>query len=138
MKLWLTRDGNVLHPADTESLVQFAKIPFDKALQAEMKQPRNPRYHRWFFKICSRISEGVGSDAETIANVFKHATGHVTIVKTKSYGDVMFPKSISFAKMDDIKFHEFVERCIACAYTEWGIPPESLADLLAPQESQKR
>lgn len=137
MKLWCVRSGNALHPVDDESLIAFAKIPFGKPLQVEAKQPRNPRYHRWFFKICSRIADGIGSDAETIANVFKHATGHVTIVKTKSYGDVMIPKSIAFSQLDDLSFHDFVEKCIACAYTEWRIDPKDLADLLEPKAEKR-
>lgn len=137
-EVWLRRVGDGLFPDGDASICEFAKIPFGKPLRAEVKQPRNPRYHRWFFAICNRIAGGVGSDAETIANVFKHATGHVDIIKTKSYGEISVPKSISFAKLDDISFHEFVEKCIQVAYNEFGIDPADLADLLAPQEAQKR
>lgn len=137
-ELFVRRVGAALWPDGDESVVEFNKIPFGKSLKAEVKQPRNPRYHRWFFAICGRIAGGIGSDAETVANVFKFATGHVEVVKTKTYGDVRIPKSISFAKMDDISFHEFVEKCIQCAYQEWQIDPADLADLLAPQETQRR
>lgn len=137
-ELWVRRVGEALWADGNESIAEFARIPFGKALKAEVKLPRNPRYHRWFFSICHRIAGGIGSDAETVANVFKFATGHVETIKTKSYGEVKIPKSISFAKMDDLAFHEFVEKCIATAYTEWRIDPADLADLLAPQEAQKR
>lgn len=137
-ELYLKRVGMALWPDGDASVCEFAKIPFGKSLKAEVKQPRNPRYHRWFFAICHRIAGGVGSDAETVANVFKYATGHVEIVKTKTYGEIKIPKSISFAQLDDLAFHEFVEKCIACAYQEWRIDPADLADLLVPQEAQKR
>ncbi len=136
--LWVRRVGEGLWADGNESVAEFAKIPFGKPLKAEVKQPRNPRYHRWFFAICARIAGGIGSDAETVANVFKFATGHVDTIKTKTYGEVRIPKSISFAKMDDLLFHEFVEKCIATAYTEWHIDPADLADLLTPQESHAR
>lgn len=134
-ELYLKRVGMALWPEGDDSIAAFSKIPFGKSLKAEVKQPRNPRYHRWFFAICSRIAGGIGSDAETVANVFKFATGHVEIIKTKSYGEVKIPKSISFAQLDDLAFHEFVEKCIQTAYTEWQIDPADLADLLAPQEA---
>lgn len=127
-----------LWPEGDDSIAAFSKIPFGKSLKAEVKQPRNPRYHRWFFAICSRIAGGIGSDAETVANVFKFATGHVDIVRTKTYGEIRIPKSISFAQLDDLAFHEFVEKCIQCAYDEWKIDPADLADLLVPCESQSR
>lgn len=135
--LFVKRVGNALHADGDESLGVLAGLPFGKSFRADIKLPRNARYHRWYFAICNRIANGVGSDAETIANIFKYATGHVEVVKTKSYGEVRIPKSISFAKMDDISFRVFVEKCIQCAYEQWQIDPADLADLLAPMEGQK-
>lgn len=135
--LFVQRVGNTLVADGDESIAAFAKIPFGKPLRCEVKQPRNIGFHRLYFSMCQRIGNGVGLDAENISDLFKLATGHVTIIKTKG-GTVRLPKSIAFANLDNIAFREFVERCIQCAYDEWGIDPASLADLLAPQESQAR
>lgn len=135
--LFLRRVGNSLYPEGDESICEMELLPFDKTFKAELRQPRNPRFHRLFFALCHRIASGVGSDAETIASVFKFATGHVEVVKTKSYGDVKVAKSISFAKLDDIKFREFFNRCIQVAFEEWGLESNAFADLLDPKTEQR-
>jgi len=136
-ELFLKRVGMALWPDGDASVCEFAKLPFGKALKAEVKQPRNPAFHRLYFALCHRIAGGIGSDAETISNVFKFATGHTDSIKTKSYGEVKIPKSISFSKMDGTQFREFFDRCIAVAFTEWGLDAEAFADLLDQKTEQR-
>lgn len=129
-EVWLRRVGDSLFPDGDASICEFAKIPFGKPLRAEVKQPRNPAFHRLYFALCHRIAGGIGSDAETISNVFKFATDHIDIVKTKSYGEVKITKSISFAKMDNGQFRDFFDRCVSVAFTEWGLDATAFSDLL--------
>lgn len=136
-ELWVRRVGEALWADGNESIAEFAKLPFGKGLRAEIKQPRNPAFHRLYFALCHRIAGGIGSDAETISNVFKFATGHVDTIKTKSYGEVKIPKSISFAKMDGTQFREFFDRCIAVAFSEWGLDAEAFSDLLDQKTEQR-
>lgn len=138
MDLWLKRVGNALYADGDDSACEFSKIPFGKTLRAEIKQPRNPAFHRLYFALCHRIASGIGSDAETISNIFKFATGHVDTIKTKSYGQVEIPKSISFSKMDNGQFSSFFEKCVVVCYEEWKIDPAQLEDLLVPEAQQKR
>lgn len=136
--LYLKRVGFYLVPDGEESVSALAMLPFNKSFKAEVKQPRNPAFHRLFFAICKRIGDGVGHDAEQIATVFKLATGHYDTIKSKRHGELKIPKSISFAQMDQTSFSEFFEKCVLICYDEWGIPADALADLLAPQEVQLR
>ncbi len=135
--LFLVKSGNALHPADDASICEFARLPFAKPLKCEVKQPRNPQFHRLFFALCSRIASGVGRDAEEIATVFKFATGHVDQIHSKTYGYIKIPKSISFAKLDDTGFRKFFDECVLVATAEWGIPAESLSDLLDPKTEKR-
>jgi len=112
-------------------------LPFNKSLRIEVRQPRNPAFHRLFFALCKRIGDGIGKDTEQIATVFKYATGHYDAFKTKTYGEVKVPRSISFAKLDETAFRVFFDRCVEVALTEWGIDAASLADLLDPKTEMR-
>lgn len=135
--LYLRRVGNVLHPDGDESIGELLKLPFGKAMKCEVKQQRNSAFHRLYFALCHRIAEGIGSNSEAISTTFKYATGHYETVKTKSYGEVKIPLSISFAKCDNTQFREFFDKCIAVAFTEWGLEPEAFSDLLDPKTEKR-
>jgi hypothetical protein len=131
--LFLKRVGFYLVPDGDESVSALSSLPFGKSLKAEVKQPRNPAFHRLYFALCKRIADGVGRDAEEISTVFKFATGHVDQIHSKTYGYIKIPKSISFAKLDETAFREFFNACVAVALDEWGIEPEALSDLIDPK-----
>lgn len=135
MEFWAEKLAGALHPADDESWNEFAKVPTGKPLHVEVKQPRNGAHHRLFWALCARIGEARGVPSETVSDVLKIATGHCTIVRSKSYGELRLPKSISFAAMDQTTFREFFERCVVVIYEEWKIEPELVADLLLPPET---
>ena len=135
-EFWAERIAGALRPVDQESLDEFSKLPVGKPLHVEVKQPRNAAHHRLFWALCARIADARGVTAENIADVLKIATGHFTLVRTKSYGEIHIPKSISFAAMDQTEFRMFFERCVLVLYEEWKIEPASVADLLVPQERQ--
>ena len=128
--IYLRRVGNALAPDGDESISAFSALPFAKLLKCKVWQPRNIRAHRLFFAVCRRIGDGIGRDEEQIATVFKLAAGHYETIHSKSYGEIRVPKSIAFDKMDETKFSEFMQKCFEVALQEWGIPPESLADLI--------
>lgn len=128
--LYVRRIGNALFPDGEESICQIAKIPMGKILKAEVKQPRNGAHHRLYFALCNRIADGIGSEADSVSTVFKMATNHVDTIRTKSYGDVKVPRSISFAKMDQTAFREFFDLCVKTAFEQWGLEPQAFADLL--------
>lgn len=134
---WAIRVGNVLVPDGTESIAAFAKLPFGKPMKVEVKQPRNLQHHKLFWALCQRIADGIGSTAENVSDVLKIGSGHFSLVRTKTYGDLKLPKSIAFNNMDQTEFHAFFERCVQTIYSEWAIDPASVADLLTPEEVQK-
>lgn len=129
--LWLKRVGMALVPDGDESIAAFSKLPFNKSLHAEVKQPRNVQHHRLFWAIVHRVAEGIGAEPQNVTDVLKIATGHCTIVKTKTHGTLSLPKSISFAKMDQNQFREFFDKCLIVIFQEWGIDESAFADLIA-------
>lgn len=128
---------NVLVPDGDESHAEFERVPRGRILRVDVTQPRNLQHHKLFWSMCARIGQGVGQEAEWVERAFKVETGHFDLYE---YGgrESLVLRSIAFSAMDQIAFRTFFERCVEIAYAKWRIPPESLADLLAPQEVQKR
>lgn len=129
-----------LVPISVEDDAQLAKLPYDKDLFVSVRKPRNAQHHRLFWAVCNRMGEALHVNPDNIAALWKLATGHYEIVRTKSFGDVKIPKSISFAAMDQTAFKEFFDRGVLMLYEEWGIArPEVLAavsDILEPTETR--
>jgi hypothetical protein len=127
------RVGNSLHPSGDESIAAFSEIPFGKMVEVEVRSRRNIRFLNLYWAMCARIATSTGANsltAETVSDLFKICTGHCTLIRSKSQGEIKIPKSISFAKLDDIAFGVFFKKCVVVAFEEWKIPPEALNDLL--------
>jgi hypothetical protein len=137
MRFWAVRRGKGLEPYGDESLAEFANLPFDKPLQVDAVQPRNSAHHRLFWALCARVGRGIGKDAEWVERAFKVETGHYDIYRYGGRENLVL-RSIAFGKMDQIAFREFFEKCIEIMYRVWKIDPASVADLLVPNEDQKR
>jgi len=138
MKFWAIRQGDALVPADTESAAEFADLPRERQMQVEAKVPRNPRFHRLFFKLCQRIGAGIGQTTEWVERAFKVETGNFEVFR---YGgkDHFVLGSIAFHNMDDVAFNAFFNQCCQIMYERWGIDPASVADLLLRgEEDMKR
>lgn len=135
---WAIREGMTLRPYGAESASLFARTPFSKVVRVEVKEPRNAKFHRKYWLLCARIGDAVGVDSENISDLLKIETGHCTIVKSKTYGELRLPRSISYAAMDNAAFSIFFERCVQVICDTWGIAkPDVLAaveDLLVPTE----
>lgn len=137
MIIWLKRVGNTLVPDGDDSGAEFAKLPFAKVLQAEVKHPRNVAHHRLYWALVHRIAAAIGAEPENVSDLLKIETGHCTIIRSKKYGEIRLPQSISFAKMDQSQFHDFFEACVRIIYENWGIARsdilDAVSDLLAPK-----
>lgn len=133
MKFFARKIGNVMRPADTESLDAFEKLPGgDKVFMCEATMPRNVKHHRLFWKLCARIGKGIGQEADWVERAFKIETGHFDLYE---YGgkEHLVLRPLTFAKVDQIEFATFFEACVQIAYGKWHVPPESINDLLLPQ-----
>lgn len=138
VQLWAIRVGNALQPDGVESAAELARIPYGKAVFVEAKSPRNGGHHRLFWVLCSRIGSSIGQPSEVVSDILKVSTGHCHTIKRKNGEWQRFPKSISFAAMDQSEFSKFFEDCVRVIYEEFQIArPEIMAaigDLLTPQE----
>ena len=120
-----------LVPADADAETLMRSVKHDEAVMIEVKRPRNLRHHRLFWALMNMIWENQEhyKSPQEVCAAFKLAVGHVDIIKTKR-GTVAIPKSISFAKMDQVEFNQFFERALEFAVTE-VIPGLGKEDLRA-------
>lgn len=134
MKLWFRRVGHGLFPDGDEALSEFEKLPIDKPLEADLKQAKNPRFRRLYWVLCTRIGIGIGQSRKWVSDAFKVEAELYTIFK---YGGRTHIVLGSTSDMDEPAFKEYFERCVQIAYSRWDVDPASVADILAPEESQK-
>lgn len=126
-EFWAVRKGDALYPAEAESAVVFSRLPLGKALKIDAKQQRNGNHHRLFWVFCTRIANALGIEAEAVSDHLKVETGHCYTIKTRK-GWVKYPKSISYAKMDQTEFGNFFDRCIVLVCEEWGMQRADVLD----------
>lgn len=107
-----------LHPADPAAEEICSRLKQGDALRVKTAKPRNPRFHALFWALMTKLHENLPDDkreryptVELLASWFKVATGHCDSFILEGKGTVYVPKSISFAKCDDVEFSQFFDRC---------------------------
>lgn len=101
-------------PFNEEASDYFAGIKLGEVCELKPTKVRNGKYHRLFFVMIKLISDNSTPHISTKAAMHfaKLATGTGEVV-TDSKGEKHFiPGSISFAKMDQAAFEEFVKTAI--------------------------
>lgn len=101
-------------PFNDEAQDYFAGIRLGEIVELKATKVRNGKYHRLFFAILKLISENSNPHISPKAALHfaKLATGTGEVV-TDSRGEKHFvPDSISFAKMDQAGFENFVGKAI--------------------------
>jgi hypothetical protein len=133
-KLALTRKGQVFVPATRAAQIEADKIKPGVPLMGDVAARRNPQFHRLYWAFCTYVAEALNSGPgdiewtqEMVSNRLKLATGRAEIVAIpaalqRHYGvpHAVMPASISFAKMDETEFGQFVDRSITYILTEFG------------------
>jgi hypothetical protein len=131
-KTLMLRTLSGLQPTDDMGREALRGIKVGEHVAVEVTRPRNIRHHRLYWQLCQSIAEAVGAKAESVSDVIKVRTGHVTVVKTAS-GLMEFPRSISFAKMDQAGFSAFFDdacRVVCSEFIPHMKPSELRNDIL--------
>lgn len=127
-RLWVKRVGNALYADGDESLAAMELLPFEKPIQADLKQPVSAKFKRLYFGICSRIGKGIGKDTDWVSEALKVETERYQVFR---YGGKSHVVLASISKMDAPTFKAYFEDALQVVYGRWNIPPESIADILA-------
>ncbi len=117
IKKALINNITVLIPVDDTGIDVVKKIKYEDLYQCEVKKPRNYKFLRKFMALV-KTAHANQSKYDTIEDVkveFKLRTGHFKEHITSKGVLIYVPKSISFAKMDEIAFSDFYDKCIDIA-----------------------
>lgn len=100
-------------PTDDASEAALKSAKLGECVEIKLKRPRNLQMHRLFWKLMQTVYENQEHyrSADEVCTAFKFAVGHCDTLRTKR-GDVQVPKSIAFAKMDQIAFRAFFDAAI--------------------------
>ena len=102
-----------LHPYNDAGTEALSKIGPNEIVKITFSRPRNLRFHCKFFAMLGIIlaNQEHYKTTDELLNVCKLRTGHVEMVQTPQ-GEERWPKSISFASMDETEFSAFYDRAV--------------------------
>lgn len=115
MELWMERTLTGLKASDDASVEVLRRVKLGKVVRVELTTPRNISHHRKFFALLNLVwtSAGDWPSLEDLLIELKVRLGLFREITLRDTGEVVkIPGSISFAKMDQLKFEEFYERAL--------------------------
>lgn len=132
-RLWVKRVNNSLYPDGDDALAAMELLPFDKPLQADLKQPKSQKFSRLYWSICARLASGLGKDRKWVSDALKVETERFSVFR---YGARDHFVLHSTSDMEADQFKVYFEDALQIIYGRWGIDPSSIADLLLKEEAQ--
>lgn len=100
-------------PANDDAAEFFGRVKLGQLVTMDCKQSRNLKFHRLFFAILRLIGDNSNPHISEAAALLcaKAAAGHGEWLDT-GRRELFVPASISFARMDQAAFEEFVAKAI--------------------------
>jgi predicted transposase YbfD/YdcC len=135
-ELRLTRTLRGFEPTDDESREAIKAIKMGAEMKCEVRVSRDGARLRYFFGLCKIVLDNTGEfeNVDAVKESIKLGIGWVNQVQVydeeKGWRIERTPKSISFAKMDEIEFREFVKQAEHYVCMALGVTSEQLADAL--------
>lgn len=130
MKFVCTKDKGTLRPNGVVGEEALAGVPEGGIVLVEMKQPRNPAHHAKFFALLNLIFKNQSHyrTQDEMLDAIKVYVGHCDFMYLRDGSTVARPKSISFARMDQLAFNDFYGRVvdIVCQYIVPDLDKEDL------------
>lgn len=116
MKIYLKRQGDTLIPLSVADHESLKRIRDGEIIHVEYKKPRNPLFHNKFMSLVRTVYENSEQyeSIDAMLNVFKVALGYYDTMWWRSM-EIRIPRSISFAKMDELEFEEFYNKAVTMA-----------------------
>jgi len=127
MKVFMKRTQSGLVPCYDSDYELLKKIKFGDEVTCEIKKPRNYMFHKKLMALLNIAYQNQDryEHFEHLRYVYTLKAGFFEEIVTDK-GVVFKPKSISFAKMDDIEFSELYNRMIDVVIKEIGATREMI------------
>ena len=131
MKITLCKQLNgTFKPAYNSDYELAKQIPLNESIEFEYTKKRNVKFHRKFFALLNLVYENqeVYNNIEHLRKDLTISAGFYEIRYNFEGVEIYEPKSISFAKMDDIEFAELYNRFIDVVVKWLGIDKQEILD----------
>lgn len=113
-KLNLIKGHNLsLKPADSQAERYLTKLAFGSEVTCQIRQPRNPKFHRKFFSLLQLVFDNQEryKDFEQFRDEIVMRAGYFEEHKHLT-GKVSYrAKSLAYDSMDDIEFSQLYDAC---------------------------
>lgn len=136
MKIYLVRKKNTLVPLSDHDFDKLKRIKEDQIIFVDYKKPRNPLFHNKFMSMVRTVFNNQEKyiEFDNLLNVLKIELGYcdtmlVPVAPGYDY-EIRIPRSISFAKMDEIEFTEFYNKAVTMCLSRFlpQTTPEELEE----------
>ena len=116
MKIHLRREGDTLKPMSENDFDDLKRIKEGDIIYVDYKKPRNPQFHNKFMSLVRVVFDNNDhyETIESLLNVFKVELGYFDTVWWRDI-EIRIPRSISFAKMDEMEFRQFYDSAVTMA-----------------------
>jgi hypothetical protein len=93
----------------------LADIPNNEIVRVQISRPRNPQHHRKWRALIAAIfpHQDTYPTEDMLIAAIKVALGYGDTIKLPDGRQIIVPKSLSFAKLDQKGFDDFYERALA-------------------------
>ena len=130
MKIQVVKNLNgTLKPAYDSDYESFKKIPLNEIIEIEYKKQRNIRFHRKLFSLLNLAysNQNIFDNLEDMRYCLMIECNLSEIKVNKLTGEIFkIPKSLQFAKMDEVEFNE-VYNTLKQYICEWlGVTNEQI------------
>lgn len=137
-ELRLTRTLRGFEPSDDDSREAMKAIKLGASVKCEVRIARDNSRMRYFWGLVGVIVDNTddeifGGSKDACADSIKLAIGHVDQVQVyngKEWHITRMPRSISFSKLTEPEFQDFIKRAEAYACSVLCVTDDQLADAL--------
>lgn len=113
MKIYLTREGDTFKPLSVMDYEKTRRVKEGQIIEVDYKKPRNPLFHNKFMSMIRVVYDNQEKyeTIEQVLNAVKVDLGYYDPLYVHNV-EVAVPRSISFAKMDEIEFEELYDKAV--------------------------
>ena len=113
MQFWAVFKPDGLHPLYSSDDETMKKLKYDTEYLFKVTKPRNIAFHRKNFALINMVYENQEqfNNIDDLRAYLTIKAGFYNRIPTGK-GDMILPKSISFAAMDDTEFSEYYSKMI--------------------------
>lgn len=137
--VFMERTLTGLTASDNEAVDVLKRIPLGELVRCEITRPRNLQHHKKFFALLNVVCEATDKwpTSQRLLLELKYELGYVGREVLSNGKTLDVPRSISFAKMDQIAFESFYEKSLkTLCEMAGGIPEEGLRQAVLEELSR--